>query len=59
MHCYAQLINDDMKRNYLNIGNKVEMKDGRILTVKSLEFREFVAVGEIGYQKKNDIVKIL
>ena len=48
-----------MKRNYLNIGDKVEMKDGRILTVKSLEFREFVAIEEIGYQKKNDIVKIL
>lgn len=48
-----------MKRNYLNIGNKVEMKDGRILTVKSLEFSEFVAVEESGYQKKNDIVKIL
>lgn len=48
-----------MKRNYLNIGDKVKMKDGRFLTVKSLEFREFVSIEEIGYQKKNDIVKIL
>jgi len=49
----------DMKKNYLKIGDKVKMKDGRILTVKSLEFREFVALEEIDYQKKNDIVKIL
>jgi hypothetical protein len=48
-----------MKKNFLTIGVKVEMKDGRILTVKSLEFREFVAIEEIGYQKKNDIIKIL
>lgn len=48
-----------MKKNYLNIGDKVKMKDGRILTIKSLEFREFVAVEEMGYQKKNDIVEIL
>ena len=47
-----------MKRNYLEIGDKVQMKDGRILTVKSLEFREFVARENVGYQKKNDIVKI-
>jgi hypothetical protein len=48
-----------MKKNCLTIGDKVEMKDGRILTIESLEFREFVAVEEIGYQKKNDIVEIL
>jgi len=47
-----------MKRNYLEIGDKVQMKDGRILTVKSLEFREFVATENVGYQKKIDIVKI-
>lgn len=46
-------------KNYLNIGDKVEMKDGRILTVKSLEFRVFTANEEIGYQNKNDIKKII
>jgi len=48
-----------MGKNYLSRGNKVKMIDGRILTVKSLEFREFIAVEEIGYQKKNDIVEVI
>ena len=48
-----------MERNYLNRGDKVKMIDGRILTIKSLEFKEFIAVEEIGYQKKNNIVEVL
>lgn len=46
-------------RNYLRINDKVRMIDGRILTVKSLEFKEFVSIEEIGYIKKKDIDTIL
>lgn len=46
-------------RNYLKVGDKVRMKDGSILTIKSLERREFVAIEKVGYQKKNDIIEIL
>lgn len=48
-----------MKRNYLNIGDKVKLKDGTILTVKSLEFDCFVSKEKIGYIKKKDIIEIL
>lgn len=45
-------------RNYLTIGDKVRMKNGDILTIKSLEFTEFYAV-EGGIFKKKDIETIL
>jgi hypothetical protein len=44
---------------YLDIGDKVEMKDGEVLTVKALEFREFVSEERIGYVPKRNIVKVL
>ena len=47
------------KINWLAPGMKVQMKDGEILTVKSLEFREFVAVEKVGYIKKKDIHTII
>lgn len=48
-----------VSRNYLRRGDKVRMKDNRILTVKSLESREFVSIEEIGYLSKNDIDTVL
>ena len=48
-----------VSRNYLRIDDKVRMKDGRILTVKSLEYREFVSKEEIGYIPKKDIDTVL
>ena len=47
-----------MKRNYLNIGDRVTMNDGRTLTVKSLEYDSFVSKEEIGYIPKKDIIEI-
>lgn len=47
------------KRNWLSPGCKVQMKDGEILTVKSLEFRYFVAVEKVGYIPKKDIHTII
>ena len=48
-----------MKRNYLNLGDKVKMKDGKIFTIKSLEFTKFSAKEDIIYYKKKDIIEIL
>jgi hypothetical protein len=48
-----------VSRNFLRRGDKVRMKDNRILTVKSLEFREFVSIEEVGYLSKNDIDTVL
>ena len=47
------------KRNWLAPGVKVQMKTGEILTVKSLEFREFVAHERAGYIQKKDIHTII
>ena len=47
------------KRNWLAPGVKVQMKNGEILTVKSLEFRDFVSVEKVGYIKKKDIHTII
>lgn len=44
-----------VSRSYLRRGDKVRMKDGEILTVRSLEFREFCAEEKIGYIPKKDI----
>ena len=43
------------ERNWLEPGCKVQMKTGEILTVKSLEFTEFVPVERAEYVKKRDI----
>ena len=48
-----------MSKNFLNPGDKVKMKDGEILTVKSLEFTEFVEIERVGYVKKKDIDEVL
>ena len=48
-----------VSRNYLKRGDKVRMKDGRILTVKSLELKEFVSEEEIGHIPKKDIEVVL
>lgn len=47
------------QRNFLMPGDKVRMADGDILTVKSLEFTDFVSVERVGYVPKRDIVEIL
>jgi hypothetical protein len=46
-------------KNFLNIGDKVLMKDGSVLTVRALEYREFCAKERSEYVPKKDIVKIL
>ena len=48
-----------VSRNYLRRGDKVRMKDGEILTVRSLEFREFCAEEKIGYIPKKDIDTVM
>ena len=42
-------------RAFLRPGDKVLMKDGEILTVKSLEFKEFVSTERVGYIPKSGI----
>ena len=46
-------------RNWLKKGDKVRMKDGKILTVKSLEFKEFCAEERVGYIPKKDIDTVM
>lgn len=46
-------------RNFLRIGDRVEMVDGAIFTIKSLEYRTFIAIEEIGYQSKKDIKRVI
>lgn len=48
-----------VSRNYLRRGDKVRMKDGEILTVRSLEFREFCAEEKVGYIPKKDIDTVM
>jgi hypothetical protein len=36
-------------------GDKVQMKTGEILTVRSLEIRDFIAEEKVGYIPKKDI----
>lgn len=48
-----------VSRNYLRRGDKVRMKDGEILTVRSLEFREFCVEEEVGYIPKKDIDTVM
>jgi hypothetical protein len=47
-----------MDRNYFKIGDKVKMKTGEILTIKSLEYLEFTCEEKAGYIPKSDIKKI-
>jgi hypothetical protein len=47
------------ERNWLEPGCKVQMKTGEILTVKSLEFTEFVPVERAEYVKKRDIHTVI
>ena len=47
------------KRNWLAPGVKVQMNTGEILTVESLEFREFVSHERVGYIPKKDIHTIV
>ena len=46
-------------RNWLRRGDKVLMKDGRILTIKSLEYSDFCAKESDRYEKKREIVGII
>ena len=46
-------------RNWLAPGVKVQMNTGEILTVKSIEFRDFVSHERVGYIPKNDIHTII
>jgi len=48
-----------VSRNYLRRRDKVRIKDGSILTVRSLEFREFCAEEKVGYIPKNDIDTVM
>jgi len=55
---------EPIDRNYIKIGDKVRMKNGDVLTVRSLEFREFISrefISEerIGFVLKKDIDTIL
>ena len=43
------------KKGYLSPGDKVLMKDGEILTVVSLEYRDFVAIEKSEYVPKSKI----
>lgn len=47
------------KRNWLVPGVQVQMKTGEILTVKSLEFNDFVSHERVGYIPKKDIHTII
>lgn len=47
------------QRNFLKPGDRVQMTNGEILTVKSLEFREFVPVERAEYVPKREIHAIL
>ena len=47
------------ERNYLRVGDKVLLKSGEVITVKSLEFRHIVAEEVSGYIPKSKINKIL
>ena len=48
-----------VSRNYLRRGDKARMKDGEILTVRSLEFKEFCSEEKIGYIPKKDIDTVI
>jgi hypothetical protein len=48
-----------VSRNYLSVNDKVMMKDGRILTIKSLGYSDFLSIEEVGYILKKDISTIL
>lgn len=48
-----------MEQNSLSINCKVLLKDGRVLTVKSLEFDSIVSFEEVGYIPKKFIKEIL
>lgn len=47
-----------VNRNYLRRGDKVRMKDGRLLTVQFLDFTEFMSI-EYGWERKKDIDTVL
>ena len=44
-----------VSRNFLRRGDKVRMKDGKILTVKFLEYRDFICEEKVGYIPKKAI----
>ena len=46
-------------RNWLRRGDKVLMKDGRILTITSLEYCDFCAEESDRYEKKREIAGVL
>ena len=46
-------------RNWLRRGDKVLMKDGRILTITSLEYTEFCSKESDKYEKKRNIAGVL
>jgi hypothetical protein len=46
------------KRNYMKRGDKVQMKTGEILTVRSLEIRDFIADEKVGYIPKKTFTRL-
>lgn len=46
-------------RNWLRRGDRVFMKDGRILTITSLEYTDFCAKESDRYEKKREIAGVL
>ena len=48
-----------VSRNFLRRGDKVRMKDGKILTVKFLEYTDFICEEIVGYIPKKDIDTVL
>ena len=45
-------------KGYMRPGDRVKMKDGKILTVKYLEYTDFIAVEQVGYVPKRNIHSI-
>jgi len=48
-----------VSRNFLRIGDKVRMKDGKILTVKFVEYTDFICEEIVGYIPKKDIDTVM
>jgi len=48
-----------VSRNWMKRGDKIRMKDGEILTVKWLEYRDFICEEKVGYIPKKYIDTIM
>ena len=56
---YDTVLAPPVSRNFLRRGDKVRMKDGKILTVKFLEYTDFICEEIVGYIPKKDIDTVM